>query len=315
MPSGVRGKAGCRWPAHCFDPGVTATAGWMSRSHARDLPPRGSSTSSGHLLTRRSFGACVHRRHAGALRAVLPRALWTATARRARRGPGGLRAVAASRRSPTPTGKARNPRRWPCVPAMQPAGWCTVRWPSTPGVWRCALPRAGTGPAALLDGWIDPSVAGWLIPVAALGLIGYAIQQFASAWRGKLDSSVSTGEAARENGPVGDNGQPLRDRRPCLRVRRHRRAAAARRARRPRLPPRYRRRRLAALALTSAQRRVGARRGGPRAWRVRRSISSCTHATAASSLPERAGPTSRTTWDKSPAPPTAAARPPSSRRT
>ena len=39
-----------------------------------------------------------------------------------------------------------------------------------------------------------------MVPLAALGLIGYAIQQFASAWRGKLDSRVSAGEAARETG-------------------------------------------------------------------------------------------------------------------
>jgi Domain of Unknown Function (DUF1206) len=67
--------------------------------------------------------------------------------------------------------------------------------------WRLALhaPERGSGGTAL-DGWIDASVAGWLVPLAALGLIGYAIQQFASAWRGKLDSSVSAGEAAREAG-------------------------------------------------------------------------------------------------------------------
>jgi hypothetical protein len=58
--------------------------------------------------------------------------------------------------------------------------------------------RANSGSS--LDGWIDASVAGWLIPLAALGLIGYAIQQFASAWRGKLDPHLSAGQAARETG-------------------------------------------------------------------------------------------------------------------
>jgi hypothetical protein len=56
--------------------------------------------------------------------------------------------------------------------------------------------HAGNG----LDAWIDQSAAGWLVPVAGLCLIGYAIQQFASAWRGKLDSRVSAGTAARETG-------------------------------------------------------------------------------------------------------------------
>jgi hypothetical protein len=60
-------------------------------------------------------------------------------------------------------------------------------------------PGRGRGNSAL-DGWIDASFASWLVPLAALGLIGYAIQQFASAWRGKLDPRVSAGEAAREAG-------------------------------------------------------------------------------------------------------------------
>ena len=51
-----------------------------------------------------------------------------------------------------------------------------------------------------LDTWIGQSAAEWLVPLAALCLIAYAIQQFASAWRGKLDSRVSAGEAERETG-------------------------------------------------------------------------------------------------------------------
>ena len=51
-----------------------------------------------------------------------------------------------------------------------------------------------------LDAWVSESAAEWLIPLAGLCLIGYAIQQFASAWRGQLDSRVSTGAAARETG-------------------------------------------------------------------------------------------------------------------
>jgi hypothetical protein len=58
---------------------------------------------------------------------------------------------------------------------------------------------AGRGVGGL-DAWISQSAAGWLVPLAGLGLIGYAIQQFSSAWRGKLDSSVSAGAAAREAG-------------------------------------------------------------------------------------------------------------------
>ncbi len=58
--------------------------------------------------------------------------------------------------------------------------------------------RAGRGTA--LDAWISRPAAAWLVPLAGLCLIGYAIQQLASAWRGKLDSRVSTGEAARETG-------------------------------------------------------------------------------------------------------------------
>jgi hypothetical protein len=61
-------------------------------------------------------------------------------------------------------------------------------------------PGRGNRGGSVLDGWIDASMAGWLVPLAALGLIGYAIQQFASAWRGKLDSRVRTGKAARETG-------------------------------------------------------------------------------------------------------------------
>jgi hypothetical protein len=61
-------------------------------------------------------------------------------------------------------------------------------------------PARGARNGAALDAWVSASAAEWLIPLAALGLIGYAIQQFASAWRGKLDSRVSTGQAARETG-------------------------------------------------------------------------------------------------------------------
>jgi hypothetical protein len=51
------------------------------------------------------------------------------------------------------------------------------------------------------DGWIGASTAAWLIPVAGVALIGYAMHQFASAWRGRLDSRFSTGSARREAGP------------------------------------------------------------------------------------------------------------------
>jgi hypothetical protein len=61
--------------------------------------------------------------------------------------------------------------------------------------------QAGRGASRSgLDTWISASAAEWLVPLAALCLIGYAIQQFASAWRGKLDSRVSAGEAERETG-------------------------------------------------------------------------------------------------------------------
>jgi len=59
--------------------------------------------------------------------------------------------------------------------------------------------RKGSLPSGL-DAWISASAAEWLIPLAALCLIGYAIQQFVSAWRGKLDSRVSAGEAEQETG-------------------------------------------------------------------------------------------------------------------
>jgi hypothetical protein len=67
---------------------------------------------------------------------------------------------------------------------------------------RLALHSPGTGGSGgnALDAWVSPSAAGWLVPLAGLCLIGYAIQQFASAWRGKLDSRVSAGDAAREAG-------------------------------------------------------------------------------------------------------------------
>ena len=61
-------------------------------------------------------------------------------------------------------------------------------------------PAGGHGGGSGLDGWIDQSAADWLVPLAGVCLIGYAIQQFASAWRGKLDSRVSAGAAARETG-------------------------------------------------------------------------------------------------------------------
>jgi hypothetical protein len=51
-----------------------------------------------------------------------------------------------------------------------------------------------------LDQWISASMAHWLVPLVGVGLIAYAIQQFAGAWQGKLDSRLSAGTAAREAG-------------------------------------------------------------------------------------------------------------------
>ena len=89
----------------------------------------------------------------------------------------------------------------------------------TPGA---ARPHIAGG----LDAWISESAAEWLIPLAGLCLIGYAIQQFASAWRGNLDSRVSAGAAAPRNRRLGHRGEPLRDCGASLRVRGHRRPAA-----------------------------------------------------------------------------------------
>jgi hypothetical protein len=60
---------------------------------------------------------------------------------------------------------------------------------------------SGAGGGDALDGWIGASTAAWLIPLAGVALIGYAVQQFVSAWRGRLDSRFSTGSARREAGP------------------------------------------------------------------------------------------------------------------
>ena len=59
---------------------------------------------------------------------------------------------------------------------------------------------SGGGGGEALEGWIDASTAAWLIPLAGLALLGYAVQQFTSAWRGRLDSRFSTGSARREAG-------------------------------------------------------------------------------------------------------------------
>jgi hypothetical protein len=68
--------------------------------------------------------------------------------------------------------------------------------------WRLAAHSRASdaGGSEAIEGWISASTAAWLIPLAALGLIGYAVQQFASASRGRLDSRFSTGSAEREAG-------------------------------------------------------------------------------------------------------------------
>jgi hypothetical protein len=190
------------WRGHCFRPGVTTTAGWLEPLARAGFAAKGVVyLILGALLTRAAFGAggrITDMR--GALRAILREpygrpllgllaaglvgyALWRF-----------LEAFAdANRKGTKPTALA--------VRAGY-AGSGIVYGSLAIYAARLALhaPGRGNRGGSVLDGWIDASVAEWLVPLAALGLIGYAIQQFASAWRGKLDSRVSAGEAARETG-------------------------------------------------------------------------------------------------------------------
>jgi hypothetical protein len=195
-------RAPVHWRAHCFRPGVTTTAGWLEPVARAGFAAKGIVyLILGTLLTRAAFGAggsITDMR--GALRAILREpygrpllgvlaaglvgyALWRF-----------LEAFADANR------KGTKPKALAVRAGYAGSGIVYGSLAVYAGRLALHAPGRGNRGDSVLDGWIDASVAEWLVPLAALGLIGYAIQQFASAWRGKLDSSVRAGEAARETG-------------------------------------------------------------------------------------------------------------------